>query len=98
MNNQNESSRINLDGYKSKPFQLFEDLNVRNDSKFDKLTGTFLGTPLSDLYFSQENLDYLQTQIISRDLIHDADCITSWRVVAPACGYPITTVGGYGEQ
>jgi hypothetical protein len=66
MNNQNQSSRINLDGYKSNPFNLFEDLNVNNDSKFNKLTGTFSGNSLSDLYFSQENLDYVQTQIISR--------------------------------
>jgi len=66
MSNQNQSSRINLDGYNSKPFQLFEDLNVNNDSKFNKLTGTFSGNKLSELYFSQENLDYIQTQIIAR--------------------------------
>jgi SPX domain protein involved in polyphosphate accumulation len=66
MDNRHQSSRINLDGYKSKPFQLFENLQVKNDSKFDKLTGTFSESPISKLYFSQENLDYLQTQIISR--------------------------------
>jgi hypothetical protein len=41
MDNRHQSSRINLDGYKSKPFQFFENLEVKNDSKFDKLTGTF---------------------------------------------------------
>ena len=61
-----QSSRIKLDGFKSNPFQLFEDLNVKNDNKFDKLRGTFQETEVSKLYFSQENLDYLQSQIISR--------------------------------
>jgi len=62
----NESSRLNLDGFNSKPFELFENLNVNNDNKFKNLTGTFSESGVSKLYFSQENLDYLQTQIISR--------------------------------
>ena len=65
-NNSHQSSRINLDGFTSNPFQLFENLNVNNDDKFNKLTGTFQATDLSNLYFSQENLDYIQSQIISR--------------------------------
>ena len=66
MNNPNQSSRINLDGFTSNPYQLFENLNVKNETKFEKLTGTFASNALSDLYFSQENIDYIQTQIISR--------------------------------
>lgn len=66
MNNSNQSSRINLDGFSSQPYQLFENLNVNNETKFEKLTGNFTSNPLSDLYFSQENIDYIQTQIISR--------------------------------
>jgi hypothetical protein len=64
-NNNNQSSRINLDGYNSKPFNLFENLNVSNN-KFDKLTGNNQSSTLSDLYFSQANIDYVQAEIISR--------------------------------
>lgn len=65
-NKEHQSSRINLDGFTSNPFELFENLNVNNENKFDKLTGTFQESEVSKLYFSQENLDYLQSQIISR--------------------------------
>ena len=65
-NNTHQSSRINLDGFTSNPFQLFENLNVNNENKFANLTGTFQESAVSKLYFSQENLDYLQSQIISR--------------------------------
>ena len=64
-NRNNQSSRINLEGYNSNPFNLFENLNVANN-KFENLTGTDQSTTLSDLYFSQVNVDYLQTEIISR--------------------------------
>lgn len=64
-NNNNQSSRINLDGYNSKPFNLFENLNVSNN-KFKKLTGNNQSSTLSDLYFSQANIDYVQAEIISR--------------------------------
>lgn len=66
MNNQHQSSRINLDNFNSKPFNLYENLNVTNDSKFTNLNGTFSETSISKLYFSQENLDYLQSEIINR--------------------------------
>ena len=65
-NNLHQSSRIDLDDFNSNPFQLFENLNVNNENKFDKLTGTLQESEVSKLYFSQENLDYLQSQIISR--------------------------------
>ena len=65
-NKAHQSSRINLDGFNGKPFELFENLNVKNDGKFKNLTGTFSESNVSKLFFSQENLDYLQTQIISR--------------------------------
>lgn len=65
-NNIHQSSRINLDGFTSNPFQLFENLNVNNENKFFNLTGTLQATAVSKLYFSQENLDYIQSQIISR--------------------------------
>tara|TARA_B100000575_G_C23066362_1_gene614004 strand:- start:742 stop:1242 length:501 start_codon:yes stop_codon:yes gene_type:complete len=61
-----QSSKINLDNFNSKPFQLFETLNVNNEDKFKNLNGTLMETKLSKLYFSQENLDYVQSQIISR--------------------------------
>lgn len=65
--NQNaQSSRINLEGYTSEPFNLYENLNVNNENKFTKLTGTLYSSQLSELYFSQENIDYIQTAIISR--------------------------------
>ena len=63
--NTNQTARINLDGYNSKSFTLYEDLNVSNN-KYEKLTGRNQTTTLSDLYFSQSNIDYLQTEIISR--------------------------------
>ena len=64
--NQNQqNARMNLDGYSSKSFNLFENLNVRND-KFNNMTGNYQKSELSKLYFSQVNLDYIQTQIIKR--------------------------------
>lgn len=65
-NERAQSSRINLDGYVSNPFNLYEDLNVNNDNKFTKLTGNFQASTVSNLFFSQENIDYLQSAIISR--------------------------------
>jgi hypothetical protein len=62
----NQSSKINLDNFTSSPFQLFENMNVNNEEKFKNLTGTLKESSVSKLYFSQENLDYIQSQIISR--------------------------------
>ena len=64
-NQTHQSSRINLEGYKGKPYELFENLNVQNN-KFEKMTGNNQESLLSNLYFSQENIDYLQTEVISR--------------------------------
>lgn len=64
-NTGNQNARMDLSGYKSKPYELFESLNVTND-KFDRITGNFQHSDLSVLYFTQENIDYLQTQIIKR--------------------------------
>ena len=64
-NQQHQSSRISLEGYKGTPYELFENLNVQNN-KFEKMTGNNQESVLSNLYFSQENVDYLQTEVISR--------------------------------
>ena len=64
-NKSQQNARMNLDGYNSKPFNLFENLNVRND-KFNNMTGNYQESELSKLYFSQVNVDYIQTQIIKR--------------------------------
>lgn len=58
------SGFINLDNYNGAPFELFQDLNV-NGNKFKNLTGTFSGSRVSNLYFSQSNVDLIQNQLIS---------------------------------
>lgn len=65
-NNNNQSALINLDNYDSKPYSLHENLNVKNENKYSQLSGNFNETRLSKMYFSQENIDYLQQQIIER--------------------------------
>ena len=60
------SSFIDLDNYNGTPFNLYQNLNVTNNDKFNKLTGTLTKSQLSELYFSQTNIDYLQDEIISR--------------------------------
>ena len=58
-----DSSRINLGNCVSKPFELYETLNVNNTNKYSN-TGNQQRSKLSDLYFSQANIDYLQNEII----------------------------------
>lgn len=50
----------------SKPFDFIQNLNVNNEDKFDKLTGTNAKSKMSSLYFSQPNVDFLQDQMIER--------------------------------
>ena len=57
------SSFINLDNYNGAPFDLYENNNVVND-KSNNMTGTFLKNELSNLYFSQSNIDYLQDSML----------------------------------
>jgi hypothetical protein len=57
------SSFINLDNYNGSPFELFENNNVVNN-KEKNMTGTFCKNNLSELYFSQSNIDILQDSII----------------------------------
>ena len=57
------SSFINLDNYNGTPFELFENNNVVNN-KSNNMTGTFCKNNLSDLYFSQSNIDLIQDLII----------------------------------
>ena len=59
-----DSSFINLDNYNGAPFHLYQNLNVKNN-KSNNMTGRMCKTQLSDLYFSQANVDYLQDSIIS---------------------------------
>ena len=59
------SARINLGNCVSKPFQLYENLNVENKEKYLQ-TGNQQKSKLSELYFSQANIDYLQNQIIKQ--------------------------------
>ena len=57
------SQFINLDNYNGAPFDLYENNNVVND-KSNNMTGTFLKNELSNLYFSQSNIDYLQDSML----------------------------------
>ena len=58
-----DSGRIDLTNCVSKPFERYENLNVINENKYNR-TGNFQTTKLSDMFFSQENIDHLQNQII----------------------------------
>lgn len=60
------SSFIDFEDKGSKPFDFIQNLNVQNKDKFNKLTGTFCKSKLSNLYFSQVNVDFIQDQIIER--------------------------------
>ena len=60
-----DSGRINLTNCKSNPFELYENLNVSNDEKYLN-TGNQQRTKLSDMYYSQTNIDYLQNEIINQ--------------------------------
>jgi len=59
----NDSARINLTNCKSKPFELYESLDVKNKEKYLN-TGNQQRSNLSDAYFSQTNIDHLQDTII----------------------------------
>ena len=60
-----KSARINLDNCETKPFEIHEDLNIKNKTKYLN-TGNQQNTKLSQIYYSQENIDYIQNQIISQ--------------------------------
>lgn len=60
------SSFIDFEDKGSTPFDFIQNLNVQNKDKFNKLTGTFCKSKLSNLYFSQVNVDFIQNQIIER--------------------------------
>ena len=60
-----DSARINLGNCISKPFDLYENLKVTNTNKYSN-TGNQQKTKLSDLYFSQANIDYIQNDIIKQ--------------------------------
>ena len=59
-------SFINLEGHNSEPFELYENLNINNENKFNNLTGKFCQNELTRAYFSDSNIDYLQNEMISR--------------------------------
>ena len=57
------SSFINLDNFNGAPFQLFENNNVVN-KKSSNMTGRLSENRVSELYFSQSNIDFLQDAMI----------------------------------
>jgi len=57
------SQFINLDNYNGTPFELYENNNVSNN-KGNRMTGTFKSTKLSDVFYSQSNIDFLQNSMI----------------------------------
>lgn len=57
------SQFINLDNYNGAPFELYENNNVTNN-KGNRMTGTFKSTKLSDVFYSQSNIDFLQNSMI----------------------------------
>ena len=60
-----DSARINLTNCVTNPFELYENLNVSNDNKYLN-TGNQQRTKLSDMYYSQTNIDFLQNEIINQ--------------------------------
>tara|TARA_B100001027_G_C16174943_1_gene288756 strand:- start:228 stop:713 length:486 start_codon:yes stop_codon:yes gene_type:complete len=58
-----DSARINLSNCVSKPFELYENLNISNKEKYSN-TGNQQKSKLSNLYYSQANIDYLQNEIV----------------------------------
>ena len=60
-----DSARINLTNCHSNPFELYENLNVSNDEKYLN-TGNQQRSKLSDMYYSQTNIDFLQNEIINQ--------------------------------
>ena len=57
------SNFIDLDNYNGSPFELYESNNVTNN-KGNRMTGTFMTTKLSDVFYSQSNIDFLQNSMI----------------------------------
>lgn len=57
------SAFINLKGFNGSPFELYENCNINNDIS-NNMTGTLKKSKLSDLYYSQSNIDVLQENII----------------------------------
>ncbi len=60
-----DSARINLTNCVTNPFELYENLNVSNDEKYLN-TGNQQRSKLSDMYYSQTNIDFLQNEIINQ--------------------------------
>ena len=60
-----DSARINLTNCVTNPFELHENLNVSNDEKYLN-TGNQQRSKLSDMYYSQTNIDFLQNEIINQ--------------------------------
>ena len=56
MNNMHQSSRLNLDGFTCNPFELFENLNVNNENKFDKLLEIFKNPKYLNYIFHRKML------------------------------------------
>lgn len=57
------SNFIDLNNFNGAPFHLYENNNVKNDLS-NNMTGTFSNSALSDQYYSQSNIDFLQESII----------------------------------
>ena len=53
-----DSAFINLDNFNSQPFELYQNLNV-NNQKSQNMTSRITKSQLSELYFSETNIDYL---------------------------------------
>jgi hypothetical protein len=63
MYNSNRFTKSDFVGKNQEPYLLYEDNNVNNDNSY-YMTGTFSKNNLSDLYYSQSNIDLLQDSII----------------------------------
>ena len=64
-NNLSNEGRINISNYNGTPFELFQNLGVNNNHNFGNSIKTmFSETPLSNSFFSRENIDYIQKHII----------------------------------
>ena len=60
-----DSSRINLGNNNSKPFELYENFDIKNKNKYQN-TGNQQSSNVSNLYFSQTNIDHIQNTIIKQ--------------------------------
>jgi len=63
MYNSNRFTKNDFEGRMSDPYLLYENNNV-NNVKSTYMTGSFSKNKLSDLYYSQSNIDLLQELII----------------------------------